>query len=491
MRHLILLTLVCLLALSSNSQNIFDDNSKTKKAYEIKGEIRGLNDSIVILGYYQADKQYAKDTAIVKKEKFVFSGEDRLKEGMYFVLLSNNRLFDIIITEQKFSFNTSIENMYEQMEFKNSKENPPFYNYINYMSQLKSKTSPLVEKLKSVDNKEKEQLQEELQKINEEVKKFQNTFIKDYSNIFFSKIVKATLQIEVQEVPDSLKNDEKKSINFQRNSYKKIFLDNLDLSDGKMLRTPKYVFYDKIDQFLNQLTIQHPDSINRSADLLIEKTNGNKEIFRYLVSYITSTYERSKIMGMDAVFVHMVEKYYMTNKCDWVDPEQLSKIADRAQKIAPNLLGRTASDFIDFYGRPFMKDVNGKTHTLSDISSEYTVLVFFGPTCGHCKKEMPKIKHNIDSLTNLGYDITTFAVATEFDKEEWKKFIKDQKTEDWINVADINHDEEGNPVASSDWRDKYDIYSTPVVYLLDKNKKILAKRISHSQLVEIISSFGE
>ena len=68
MRHLILLTLVCLLALSSNSQNIFDDNSKTKKAYEIKGEIRGLNDSIVILGYYQADKQYAKDTAIVKKK---------------------------------------------------------------------------------------------------------------------------------------------------------------------------------------------------------------------------------------------------------------------------------------------------------------------------------------------------------------------------------------------------------------------------------------
>ena len=140
------------------------------------------------------------------------------------MLLSNNRLFDIIITEQKFSFNTSIENMYEQMEFKNSKENPPFYNYINYMSKLKSKTSPLVEKLKSVDNKEKEQLQEELQKINEEVKKFQNTFIKDYSNIFFSKIVKATLQIEVPEVPDSLKNDEKNLSTFKEILIKKYFL---------------------------------------------------------------------------------------------------------------------------------------------------------------------------------------------------------------------------------------------------------------------------
>ncbi|MGY8955245.1 MAG: hypothetical protein ACKVK1_03485, partial [Flavobacteriales bacterium] len=57
---------------------------------------------------------------------------------------------------------------------------------------------------------------------------------------------------------------------------------------------------------------------------------------------------------------------------------------------------------------------------------------------------------------------------------------------DWINVADINHDEEGNPVASSDWRDKYDIYSTPVLYLLDKDKKIIAKRISYKQITEII-----
>ena len=93
----------------------------------------------------------------------------------------------------------------------------------------------------------------------------------------------------------------------------------------------------------------------------------------------------------------------------------------------------------------------------------------------------------MDSLISKGIDIKTFAVATEFDKKEWKKFIKTQKTGDWLNVADINHDNEGNPVASSDWRDKYDIYSTPVIYLLDKDKKILAKRITHKQVVEIIS----
>jgi thiol-disulfide isomerase/thioredoxin len=165
----------------------------------------------------------------------------------------------------------------------------------------------------------------------------------------------------------------------------------------------------------------------------------------------------------------------------------LVKITDRAQKIAPNLIGRKASEFLDFYGRPFMKDTSGVLNTLQEIKADYTVLVFFGPTCGHCKKEMPQTQNDVDSLTSVGYDIKTFAVATEFDKEEWQKFVKEQNINDWINVADINHDVEGNPVASSDWRDKYDIYSTPVVYLLDKEKRIVAKRISHEQFADIIT----
>tara|TARA_B100000941_G_scaffold153629_1_gene108920 strand:- start:1437 stop:1856 length:420 start_codon:yes stop_codon:yes gene_type:complete len=133
-----------------------------------------------------------------------------------------------------------------------------------------------------------------------------------------------------------------------------------------------------------------------------------------------------------------------------------------------------------------MKDTSGTIYSMQDLDAKYTLLVFFGPTCGHCKKEMPKIKKSLDSLRDKGVDIKVFAVATEFDKKEWKKFIKEQNTGDWLNVADINHDDEGNPVASSDWRDKYDIYSTPVVYLLDEKKKIIAKRITHQQVKEIV-----
>ena len=109
----------------------------------------------------------------------------------------------------------------------------------------------------------------------------------------------------------------------------------MDFSDSRILRTP--LFFSKMEQYLDKMTAQSPDSIIISANILVDKSKASFEIFKYVVSHITSKYERSKIMGMDAVFVNMVEKYYITKMCTWVDEEQLKKIIERAEKIAPNL----------------------------------------------------------------------------------------------------------------------------------------------------------
>jgi thiol-disulfide isomerase/thioredoxin len=483
MKNLLLFLTLIVLSASTNAQTLADLLQKKKQGHTINGEITGLKDSTVMLAYYFGGKQYATDTAEVVNGKFSFKGDKELKGGMYLVVLGNQQYFDLIVSEQNFSFTTKLTDLIGSMIFKNSKENPPFYEYLNFITEMQKEVTPVRQQMETAEGDAKKALQEKATAIDTKVKSFRTEYINKYADKFFSKIVIATTEIEIPESPlDSTGNPDK---TFPYRFYKRHFWDNIDFSDERMLRTP--IFYNKMDQYLDKLTAKHPDSINISADVLVTLSKANDEIFQYVVSYITSTYERSKIMGMDAVFVHMVENYYITNQCDWLDSTQLVKIADRAQKIAPNLIGRKASEFLDFYGRPFMKDTAGVLHTLQEVKEDYTVLVFFGPTCGHCKKEIPKIKHDVDSLISAGYNIETFAVATEFDKSEWKKFINTQKIGDWINVADINHDDEGNPVASSDWRDKYDIYSTPVIYLLDKDKKIIAKRITHSQVIEIVS----
>ena len=460
----------------------YSSTAQTSK-YKIEGEVTGLKDTEVILAYYFGGKQYAKDTAISNNGKFTFFGSEELEGGMYLVVLPDQKWFDIIISEQKFKFKTSLNNLVSDMTFINSIENTPFYKYLNFINLKQQEISPLREKLKTASAEETVKLKAKQENIDKEVMAYRENFLKENPDIFFSKVIKATIDPVIPEAPKDKngKIDETFAFRF----YKKRFWDNVDFSDERILRTP--LFHSKMEQYLDKMTAKNPDSIIVSANILVEKTKENKEIFRYVVSHITSKYERSKIMGMDAVFVNMVENYYITKMCTWVEEEQLKKIIERAEKIAPNLIGKVASEFIDFYGRPFMKDLNGKLHTLQSVDAEYTLLVFYGPTCGHCKTEIPKIKNTIDSLINLKYDIKTFAVATEFDVDEWKKFITEQKTESWINVADISHDKEGNPLASSDWRDKYDIYSTPVVYLLDKEKKIVAKRITHNQFADIIT----
>jgi hypothetical protein len=57
------------------------------------------------------------------------------------------------------------------------------------------------------------------------------------------------------------------------------------------------------------------------------------------------------------------------------------------------------------------------------------------------------------------------------------KYIADNKLP-WINVYDGAH--YNNAV------EKYDVYSTPVIYILDKNKVIKAKRIDADKVTTII-----
>ena len=85
-----------------------------------------------------------------------------------------------------------------------------------------------------------------------------------------------------------------------------------------------------------------------------------------------------------------------------------------------------------------------------------------------------------------------FSVGTEFDTKDWKKYLNEKELP-FIHVSDnpeINKNYANylrfTTVESLNFRDKYDIYSTPRVFLLDRDKKILAKRLGVEQLGEML-----
>jgi thiol-disulfide isomerase/thioredoxin len=118
--------------------------------------------------------------------------------------------------------------------------------------------------------------------------------------------------------------------------------------------------------------------------------------------------------------------------------------------------------------------------TLFQVKAKYTVLVFWAVDCGHCQTEIPKLHEDLKAIKGK-LDYKVFAVQTKDDLyDTWRKFLIEKKLNEFIHVYD--------PVHLNNLKERFDIYSTPVIYILDKDKKIKAKRLGAEQVVEMLKT---
>lgn len=449
-----------------------------KSGYELDFTINGCQPGKAVLAYYYGDKQYIKDsTRVDEKGHFVFKGSEALAQGIYIAVMPpDNKYFEVIVDEdQHFKMTADFSAPINTMKVTGNEENQRFYAYLKYLNDQKTKTKPLtdqtevLQKADSVgfrDTPEFKEIQAKMTVIDEEVKAYKNKFIADYPKALLSKVFLASKDPDVPEAP-ILENGRPDST-FAWRYFKDHYWDLIDFSDDRILRTP--VYHSKLERFMTKTIHQIPDSVIVEAVKLIEKTKAHKELFKYTVFWITSHFETSKQMGMESVFVAMAKNYYMTGQAFWADTTTIAKISDRAKKLSYSLIGNTAPNLI-------MNDTAGKIQILHAIPTTYTIAYFWDPDCGHCKKVTPKVKEFYDQFKKE-LDVEIYAVNTNAeDREEWIKYINEHKL-DWINVED--------PEQKTAYKYLYDIYSTPVIYLLDKDKKIIAKRIGAEDLENFI-----
>lgn len=435
--------------------------------YNIKIKINPLKDSLIYLANYFGDKQYIQDSAKCDANSWVnFKGKEKLAGGIYLVVMPGKKYFEIIIDkEQHFSIETDVADPVKNMVVKNSNDNKIFYDYLNFVSSKQKEAEEIQKQFATAKSRaDSTQIQTKLGEIGKEVTSYKEKFIAENPEMLLAKVFNTSRDPEVPEAPTL--PDGAKDSTFAFRYYKSKYLDNVDFNDARLLRTP--LFHTKLDTYIKKLTVQIPDSINKEADMLVARAKNNKEVFKYVVWYLTNQYETSNIMGMDAVFVHMVKNYYTREQATWIDSVQLYKIQERAKILEPILLGKRAQNLI-------LQDTLGNPKSLYNIKANYTVLVFWEPDCGHCQKTIPKIKLVYDKVKAKGVEV--FAVDTETEMEKWKKFIR-EKNLNWINVAD--------PDLHNNFRYEFDINTTPQIFLLDENKKIIAKKIDPKTLEDIL-----
>ena len=143
-------------------------------------------------------------------------------------------------------------------------------------------------------------------------------------------------------------------------------------------------------------------------------------------------------MSQDQVFVWLYDHYFSRLEIKDLNAANLAMIHDKAETFRRLALFNLAPDFA----------INDSVD-LHSIESEFTVLFFYDHDCDVCQKEM----QDLDSITVLQPEIKIISI--------------DMNTDD--ARVDILHY-------------LYDIETTPLIYVLDKNKRIIAKKIQAKQI---------
>jgi hypothetical protein len=434
-------------------------------AFEIKGKIKGLQNTEVYLAhYFGANQQVIKDTAQVDQDgNFVFQGNEKLDEGLYLVSFNKNKYFDLVIGNAKFSFETDTADVVGQMKIQQSPENEAFYAFQRDMTAaylgLQGKQKP-------------EQLRAEMANI-------QKKWIKDHSKLFVSKLIQASLEPEIPAYTKPVKTSKDSSdlYKFQFTYYKKHYFDNVDLNDERFIRTP--FLQKKIDKYFEDLVVQESDSISKDADRLLAGIK-NQAMRKYVVYKIASTYENHNVVGTDGAFVHLAEKYYIGEPQLW-DTTTIRKMKERIAIIKPLLIGNRIPEM-------FLTDPTGKLLTTSSIQANYTILFIYDPECSHCKEETPKLLQQEAYFKSK--NIAVLAACLVRDKVMWKKFIEEFKIQNWKNGIDIHiNAKTGKEEYYTDFQKTFDAYATPVVYILDKSKNIIGKRIPVDKIQDFLKFY--
>ncbi len=221
------------------------------------------------------------------------------------------------------------------------------------------------------------------------------------------------------------------------------FWDGIEAFDGPTDENP--VLAAQIDFYFDKMVAPLPDSITPEIDRLVERTSFNPDLRDFILWHLLEKYRHPEYMSQDQVFVFLYDQYFSKleiNDLNEINRPLIKQKADRLRRLAL------------FNPAPEIKI--GDSIDLQAIESDYTVLFFYDHDCDLCQQEM----QDLDSVCAVRPRITVLAID--------------------MNTDDVRFDV---------LYDIYDIETTPLIYVLDRDKRIIAKKIRARQIELVVDSF--
>ncbi|HSZ87477.1 MAG TPA: thioredoxin-like domain-containing protein [Puia sp.] len=448
-----------------------------QQGHNIKLTLKPYKNSLIYLAYYYGKlKAVADSTTLDGDSKGAFVGKEKLPGGIYLVVSPRKEiLFEVLLdSQQHFSISVDTLDITHSLTFTGSPDNKTFQDY----TELAAKNGKAIADLQkdyAASKKDSIATIDKIKKLNQEIQNYRDDIEKKSPNSLL-----ATIFITMKEpvIPPADKQPGGKyDTAFAYRYFKSHYWDGVTFTDERIVRTP--VFEPKLEKYFRDLVPHIADSINKEVDWMLLYARVSPELFKYLLVHFVQKYVNPEYMGEDAVFVHLFNKFINTGQAEFFTEKYRKFLNDRAYSMMANLIGDPAANLI-------MVDSLNKPTPLYEVNANFVVVCFWDPTCSHCKEEVPKL----DSIYNAKWKaegVKMYGVMVDGGKTNWERFIQEHHL-DWINVYETKEQHDAVEAAGKPgYKQLYDVYQTPTLFLLDKDKRIIAKQLSYQQFDKLIT----
>ncbi len=448
------------------------------ETYYVKGTVKGLSQKKIYLASVHGDDLKKIDSVVCDSGgNFQMQIAGNMPIGIYKLLLgrtykpdltsSEENNIDLIFNYANIKFNTTFGYVIDSLRVIESDENRLYYDFFRTMKhQYQDRLEILSQTLRFYPHTDGfyDEIEKHFQKVLAEQQKYVSGFLEKNANTVAARIIK------IQQKPSFFKFVEatQKMTDLERSEYIKAhFLDDVDFTDTIILRTS--LLPDKIMSFMSlfydkqRTSVQQAQEYKKATDVVASKVKVNDAVNNYVLVYLTKGFEK---VGMEEVVLYITDKYLATSCKNDELKDDYSIKAEKMKKLA---IGQPAPGIE-------MNDINGKPVKLSEINTDYMLVLFWSSWCPHCTTVLPPVKVVYESINSgLAHKkLEVLAYSIDTDSTLWKKFINDGNY-NWINCSELKG--WGSKVAKD-----YNVTGTPTMLLLDKQKKIIAKPMTASEL---------
>ena len=482
-----------------------------QEAYTLKGTARDMaGKKVELLDFYGDKNRSVSSTTVDKNGIFQFPFNEKTPVGMYRLRFEKGRNVDVIYNRKDIALSITKPimqagkySLFDGIEVTSSADTSLYYGFLQtldlrrkrtlLLNQLKLLYSPSKGKenvpdsnatvtLQSKTGMFRSQIDVEMGKLHKGFEEYIQQIIDNNPGSYTAKIVK-TMKTPVvnTEVPKE----------GQKEWLKEHFWESIDLSDATLLHSP--VIPSKVFEYISLFNNErmgreeHEMAFIDAVDDVLFRAKADETVFSVVLDIVTRKFEKSEY---ELVLTYITENYILSdsgcaNSEAVVSADRADELRDKVETIKKMAIGNMAPDiFMPQQGLFDLKiaegtvvPTGGSQMKLSNINAEYTLILFWASWCPHCPSVLSALKGIYNEYRDKGLEV----LAISIDKEltAWQNAISERQYE-WINYSELNG-----------WDGKaakeYGVWSTPRMYLLDRDKRIIAKPASVEELRESIA----